>query len=90
MRKYFGLLFLLLGLCPTTSKAQAPKKKDELTITDREEWRKILRWPDECERGFQGYQKYSPSGGINFNRLGAGEYLDPVAKLTFESSESDN
>lgn len=72
------LLFLLCGLCCCVSVAQVPKKKEGLTVKDREEWRKLLKWPDECERGFRQYQQYSRTGGLNFDRLAKDEYLVAV------------
>lgn len=55
--------------------AQGPGKMDNLTVSDRAEWRKILKWPDSCEAGLPDYQKYHSDSGIAFNRLGAHEYL---------------
>ena len=48
---------------------------DNLTVSDRAEWRKILKWPDSCEGGLPDYQKYHSDSGITFNRLAAHEYL---------------
>ena len=77
LEKHLSLVgsLLVLVLCCSVALAQAPEKKDELTVKDREEWRKLLKWPDECERGFREYQQYFPPGGLNFNQLGKGEYL---------------
>ena len=68
-------VLLFLGLFSLVSIAQVPTKKDDLTIEDRERWRKILKWPDDCEKGFQEYQQYSPPGGLEFHKLGNGAYL---------------
>jgi hypothetical protein len=71
-----GLLFL--GLFSSVSPGQLPAKKDDLTIEDRAGWRKILKWPDDCEKGFREYQQHSPPGGIGFHRLGTNAYLVDV------------
>jgi hypothetical protein len=71
-----SLLTFLALFCYTSG--QVPQKKDELTISDREEWRKILKWPDDCETGFRAYKQFSPPGGLTFYRLGPNEYLVDV------------
>jgi hypothetical protein len=66
---------ILLGLCCSASLAQVPQKKAGFTIKDREEWRKVLQWPDECERGFRSNHTYHPPGGVTFLRISRGEYV---------------
>jgi hypothetical protein len=80
LKRYLSLVgsLLFLVLCCSVSLAQVPEKKDDLTVKDRDEWRNVLKWPDECERGFREYQQYSPPGGLNFNKLGKREYLVSV------------
>lgn len=57
--------------------AQAPLKKTELTIADREAWRKVLQWPAELEEQWQKSRtdKKSEASGLNFYGLGRGNYL---------------
>lgn len=55
--------------------AQVLDRKDGLTVKDREQWHKVLKWPDECESGFRANQNYYPPGGLSFARIGRGEYL---------------
>lgn len=68
-----GLVLLLASICA----AQAPLKKTELTIADREAWQKILRWPDALEQQWQQSRadKKSAASGLNFYDLGQGNYL---------------
>src|SRR5258707_14900125 len=72
------LLLTILGLGCLNVGAQVPLKKDNLTVSDREEWRRILKWADGYERCFQAYQQYSPPGGLLFNKLRANEYFISV------------
>ena len=72
------LPLILLGMCCSASVARVPQKRDDPAIKDREEWRKVLRWPDECERGFRANQTYHPPGGVTFHRIGRGEYVVDV------------
>src|SRR6266849_1563359 len=66
---------ILVSLC-SVSQAQVALKKKALTLTDRTGWREILKWPDECERGFREYQKDFPElAGLEFLNLGKGRYL---------------
>jgi hypothetical protein len=57
--------------------AQAPLKKSELTIVDREAWHKVLQWPAELEEQWQKSRtdKKSEASGLNFYALGQGNYL---------------
>jgi hypothetical protein len=77
MKTRITSLLTFFALCCSVT-AQIPQKKDDLTIPDREEWRKLLKWPDDCETGFRSYKQYSPSGGLLFDRLGPHEYLVDV------------
>ena len=78
MKRDFLLLLLPLVLFSSVSSGQVPPKKDDPTIADREGWRRILKWPDDCEKGFREYQQYSPPGGLGFHRLGNDAYLVDV------------
>ena len=68
-----GLLLLLAPLCV----AQESLKKTELTIADREAWRKVLQWPAELEEQWQQSRtdKRSEASGLAFYDLGSGNYL---------------
>ena len=76
---------IFLVWCSCSVVAQVPRIKDSLTISDRAEWRKILKWPDNCEAGFPDYQKYFPDAGITFYRLTAREYLVAIGCSGSES-----
>ncbi|MDX6447252.1 MAG: hypothetical protein QOH71_4326 [Blastocatellia bacterium] len=78
MKPTITLAILFLLCCCFVAAAQIPQKKDDLSISEREEWRKILKWPDACEAGYQAYKQYSPPGGLFFNKLGSREYLVSV------------
>lgn len=71
-----GLLLLFAPVCL----AQAPLKKTELTIADREAWRKVLQWPDALEQQWQHSRtdKRSEAAGLNFYSLGQGNYLAAI------------
>ncbi|HEY2961615.1 MAG TPA: DUF1176 domain-containing protein [Pyrinomonadaceae bacterium] len=69
----FGVLLLLVA----TGQAQTPLKKNDLTIADREAWRKVLQWPVDLEQQWQRSRidKNSEASGLNFYKLGQGNYL---------------
>ena len=69
-------LFLLLALAAVCV-AQQPLKKTDLTIVDREPWRKVLQWPAQLEQQWQQSRtdKKSEASGLNFYSLGQGNYL---------------
>jgi hypothetical protein len=66
---------ILFALFCSGVSGQVPQKKGDLTVSDREEWREVLKWPDECEEGFRAYNKYFPTGGMMFSNLGDRDYL---------------
>ena len=68
-----GLLLVLAAICM----GQQPLKKTELTIADREAWRKVLQWPAELEEQWQKSRtdKRSEASGLEFFDLGQGNYL---------------
>ncbi len=67
----------VLTLFGTVCFAQGPLKKTELTIADRDAWRKVLQWPAELEEQWQKSRtdKKSEASGLSFYRLGGGNYL---------------
>jgi hypothetical protein len=71
------LNFFLFSALAAVCVAQQPLKKTDLTIADREAWRKILQWPAELEQQWQQSRtdKKSEAGGLNFYDLGYGNYL---------------
>lgn len=68
-----GLVLVFASVCL----AQSPLKKTELTLADREAWRKVLQWPAELEQQWQQSRtdKKSEASGLNFYSLGQGNYL---------------
>lgn len=57
--------------------AQVPAKKTELTVSDREAWQKVLRWPAEMEEQWRRSRTMNDrdQAGIVFHSLGHGNYL---------------
>ena len=68
--------FLLVALAAVCV-AQEPLKKTDLTIADREAWRKVLQWPAELEQQWQHSRtdKRSEAAGLKLYSLGQGNYL---------------
>jgi len=76
---YLTAWLVLLLVCSSGAAAQVPEKKQDLKASDREEWRALLRWPDQCERGFREYQKNFPDkAGLEFFKLDHRKYLVQV------------
>jgi len=75
IKSLFG--FCILTLSSSICVAQVPAKKTNLTTTDREVWRKALRWPDEFEEQWKRSRvdKQSDQGGLVFYSLGQDKYL---------------
>lgn len=76
--RYVKVIFihLTLFLSATTSKAQAPQGEAHLSYKDREQWRKVLGWPEGCEQSFGPiHEAYPEEGGIRFYDLGHRRYL---------------
>lgn len=69
---------------PAASTATAPAaslRKTNLTPEDRRAWRKVLKWPDDCEEAYEGtMSKETP--GLEFYELAAGRYLVEVVCTT--------
>jgi hypothetical protein len=67
----------LVIVCAPVCFAQPPLKKTELTIADREAWRKVLQWPAALEEQWQQSRtdKKSEASGLAFYDLGQGNYL---------------
>jgi hypothetical protein len=59
-----------------TAKATPPLNKANLTYEDRKAWREILKWPDDCEQGFDYPDK--SYGGVEFYQLAEKQYLVQV------------
>lgn len=68
---------LIVIFCGTVCLAQAPQKKTELTVADREAWQKVLRWPAELEEQWRRSRTTSDrdQSGLVFHALGRGNYL---------------
>jgi hypothetical protein len=68
-------LFMILG--SSICMAQVPEKKTELTVTDREAWHKVLRWPVELEEQWRRSRTTNDrdQSGLIFHSLGQGNYL---------------
>ena len=68
-------LFMILGA--SVCVAQVPEKKTELTVSDREAWHKVLRWPVELEEQWRRSRTTNDreQSGLVFHSLGHGNYL---------------
>ena len=69
--------FTLLAACAANCFAQAPLKKTELTVADREAWQKVLKWPLELEEQWRRSRTSNDrdQSGLVFYGLGRGNYL---------------
>ena len=69
--------FTLLAACAANCFAQAPLKKTELTVADRESWQKVLKWPLEFEEQWRRSRTSNDrdQSGLVFYGLGRGNYL---------------
>ena len=67
----------LVMVCASLCLAQAPKKKTDLTVADREAWQKVLGWPVEFEEQWRRSRTSNDRdrGGLEFHSLGQGNYL---------------
>lgn len=67
------VLFFVASVCY----AQAPLKKSELTVADREAWQKVLGWPVELEEQWRRSRTTNDreQSGLVFHSLGQGNYL---------------
>jgi len=68
------LLLALLPMWPAF--AQVPDGKT-LTLAERAQWRKQLKWPDEFETQFKE-TRAGDSGGLKFYSLGTGRHLAEI------------
>ena len=77
MKPKLLLISAFVMLCAPVCYAQAPAKKTELTVTDREAWQKVLRWPIEFEEQWRRSRTSSDQdqSGLAFHSLGRGNYL---------------
>ena len=73
--KFFSVCALVI-VCAAVCFSQSLKKTD-LTIADREAWRKVLQWPAALEEQWQQSRtdKKSEASGLAFYDLGQGNYL---------------
>lgn len=67
----------LVVLCVSVCFAQAPRKKTDLTVADREAWQKVLGWPVELEQQWLKSRTTNDrdQSGLTFHSLGHGNYL---------------
>lgn len=67
------LMVLVVSVC----RAQAPKKKTDLTVADREAWQQVLGWPRELEEQWRKSRTSNDrdQSGLAFHSLGQGNYL---------------
>jgi hypothetical protein len=70
------LLRPVLLLCVAVSCGSGQPKRNNLSYADRQEWRKVLKWPDSCEEAFDYSDK--SWGGLNFYQLAPRRYLVEV------------
>jgi hypothetical protein len=63
--------------CALICLAQAPVKKSELTVADREAWQKVLGWPVELEEQWRRSRTTNEpaQSGLVFHSLGQGNFL---------------
>jgi hypothetical protein len=59
----------------------ASLKKTNLTPADRRVWRKLIKWPDECEEAYEGTMS-KETAGLEFYELAGGQYLVEVVCTT--------
>lgn len=64
-------------LCGSTCMGQAPAKKTDLTVADREAWQKVLQWPLTLEEQWRRSRtsNNSDQSGLIFYGLGRRNYL---------------
>jgi hypothetical protein len=67
----------LVVLCVSVCFAQAPSKKTDLTVADREAWQKVLGWRVELEQQWLKSRTSNDrdQSGLVFHSLGRGNYL---------------
>ena len=77
MKDKLILISAFVVLCASICSAQAPAKKTDLTVADREAWQKVLRWPAEFEEQWRRSRTTSDrdQSGLVFHSLGHGNYL---------------
>lgn len=77
MRRAFRNLFaacaLLAAAMALSAQVQVPDEKG-LTLAEREQWRRQLKWPDEYEQQFRE-TRVGDDGGLLFYALGHGRHL---------------
>ena len=71
----------MLSGCATSAVAEpslTPRLEQEIPSEEREAWRKVIRWPEECEDAFRTTVGTGRSG-IVFHDLGGGYQLVQIA-----------
>lgn len=73
----YAMICMVLFFFAPVCFAQAPLKKTELTVGDREAWQKVLRWPAELEEQWRRSRTTNDreQSGLVFHSLGRGNYL---------------
>ena len=86
MKLKLSITSLLMVLGASVCMAQAPAKKTDLTVADREAWQKVLRWPVELEKQWRRSRTSNDpnQSGLAFHSLGKSDYL--VVIETHESA----
>jgi hypothetical protein len=77
MKIKYLITVAFLVACAANCFAQAPLKKTELTVADREAWQKLLGWPVELEEQWLRSRTTNDrdQSGLAFYSLGQGNYL---------------
>jgi hypothetical protein len=77
MKIKYLITFAFLVACAANCVGQAPLKKTELTVADREAWQKVLGWPIELEEQWRRSRTTNDrdQSGLAFHSLGRGNYL---------------
>jgi hypothetical protein len=68
-------LTLLVIIASVPANAQVPLKKTDLTRADRSAWLKILKWPSDCEQGFQKTYGEDSYSGLEFYPVAVNQYV---------------
>ena len=74
-KTFFSIV--LLCMFATVCFGQVPANKTNLTLADREAWRRVLGWSDKYEEQWKRSRLHnnSDSVGLAFHDLGSGKYL---------------
>jgi hypothetical protein len=77
MKIKYLITFAFLAFYAANCFAQAPLKKSDLTVADRQAWQKVLGWPIELEEQWLKSRTSNDrdQSGLAFHSLGRGNYL---------------